>query len=79
MLAQSGSTYAPFGTPVGASGTEKFEYAREMLNARAGPSPGLYYIFARWMDRELGSLSAPQPICQFSLNPGDWARRDSLI
>lgn len=40
--------------PVGASGTEKYEYAGEMLNARAGPSPGLYYIFARWMDPELG-------------------------
>ena len=53
-----------------ASGTEKFDYAGEMLVGAAGSSPWLYYIGARWMnpelgrwlslDPELGKLSAPQ-------------------
>ncbi len=48
------TTYKPFGTPVSPSGTEKFEYAGEMIVSAAGTSPGLYYIGARWMDPELG-------------------------
>ena len=49
------ATYAPFGTPVGVSGTDqKWKYAGETLAGVAGPSPGIYYIDARWMDPELG-------------------------
>ena len=69
------ATYKPFGTPMGASGTEKFQYAGEMLVGVAGTSPGLYYIGARWMapelgrwlslDPELGSLSAPQTMDRY--------------
>jgi RHS repeat-associated protein len=69
------ATYAPFGTPVSASGTEKFRYAGEMLAGAAGSSPGIYYIGARWMDpelgrwlsldSELGRLSAPQTMNRY--------------
>ncbi|OGS56641.1 MAG: hypothetical protein A3K60_01375 [Euryarchaeota archaeon RBG_19FT_COMBO_56_21] len=37
-----------------------FEHAGEMLVGAASSSPGLYYVFVRHMDPELGSLSAPQ-------------------
>ncbi len=53
-LVFSVETYAPFGTPVSASGTEKFRCAGEMLVGAAGSSPGLPYIGARRMDPELG-------------------------
>jgi hypothetical protein len=33
-------TYKPFGTPVNPTGTEKFEYAGEMIVSAAGTSPG---------------------------------------
>ena len=70
------ATYTPFGTPVGVSGTDqKWKYAGEMLVGAAGPSPGLYYIGARWMDPELGrfisldpqlgSLSSPQTLNRY--------------
>jgi len=46
-----------------------------MLVGAAGTSPGLYYIFVRWMDPELdrwlsldpelGSLSAPQTMNRY--------------
>jgi RHS repeat-associated protein len=69
------ATYKSFGTPVTPSGTEKFQYAGEMLVGVAGTSPGLYYIGARWMDPELGrwlsldpelgSLSMPQTLNRY--------------
>jgi RHS repeat-associated protein len=69
------TTYKPFGTPVSPSGTEKFQYAGEMIVSVAGTSPGLYYIGARWMDPELGrwlsldpelgSLSMPQTMNRY--------------
>jgi len=55
------ATYKPIGTPVSASGSEKFEYAGEMLVGAAGSSPGLYYIGARWMDPELGRWLSLDP------------------
>ncbi|MEM0343595.1 MAG: RHS repeat-associated core domain-containing protein [Thermoplasmata archaeon] len=55
------ATYKPFGTPVTPSGSEKFEYAGEMLVGAAGTAPGLYYIFARWMDPELGRFISLDP------------------
>ena len=55
------ATYAPFGTPVAPSGTEKFKYAGEMLVGAAGTSPGLYYIGARWTDPELGRWLSLDP------------------
>ena len=68
-------TYKPFGEPVGAAGSEGFEYAGEMLVGAAGSSPGLYYIGARWMDPalgrwllldpELGKLSMPQTMNRY--------------
>ncbi len=69
------TTYAPFGTPIGASGIEKFRFAGELLSGAAGSLPGLYYIGARWMDPELGrwlsldpelgKLSAPQTMNRY--------------
>lgn len=57
------------------SGTEKIEYAGEILVSAAGASPELYYIGARWMDSELGrwlsldpelgSLSSPQSLNRY--------------
>jgi RHS repeat-associated protein len=55
------ATYKPFGTPVSASGTEKVEYAGELIDTAAGTSPGLYYIGARWMDPELGRFISLDP------------------
>lgn len=43
------------------TGTEKFEYAGEMIVSAAGTSPGLYYIGARWMDPELGRWISLDP------------------
>jgi RHS repeat-associated protein len=69
------ATYAPFGTPITPSGTEKFRFAGELLSGAAGSLPGLYYIGARWMDPELGrwlsldpqlgKLSAPQTLNRY--------------
>jgi len=77
------ATYKPYGTPVTPSGTEKFQYAGEMIVSAAGTSPGLYYIGARWMDPELGrwlsldpelgKLSIPQTMDSAS------ARRDDAL
>jgi RHS repeat-associated protein len=55
------ATYKPFGTPVSPSGTERFEYAGELIVSAAGTSPGLYYIGARWMDPELGRWISLDP------------------
>jgi RHS repeat-associated protein len=49
--------YVPFGTPYGASGTEKVKYAGEILDA----STGLYYVFARYMDPNLGRFLSLDP------------------
>jgi len=55
------ATYKPFGTPISPSGTEKVTYAGELLVSATGPSPGLYYIGARWMDPELGRWLSLDP------------------
>jgi RHS repeat-associated protein len=69
------ATYAPYGTPVSASGIEKYRFAGELLSGAAGSLPGLYYIGARWMDSELGrwlsldpelgKLSSPQTMNRY--------------
>jgi RHS repeat-associated protein len=66
------TTYKPFGTAFGTSGTEKFTYAGEMLDSPTG----LYYLFARYydqstgrfvsMDPKLGKLSAPQTLDRYT-------------
>jgi RHS repeat-associated protein len=43
------TTYKPFGTAYGASGTEKFTYAGEMKD-----STGLFYLSARYYDPSIG-------------------------
>jgi len=50
------ATYAPFGTPNGASGTEKVKYAGEIQDSSTG-----LYIFARYMDPELGRFISLDP------------------
>jgi RHS repeat-associated protein len=49
--------YKPFGTPNGASGTEKVKFAGEIQDS----STGLYYIFARYYDPELGRFVSLDP------------------
>jgi RHS repeat-associated protein len=49
--------YRPFGTPNGASGTEKVKFAGEIQDS----STGLYYIFARYYDPELGRFISLDP------------------
>jgi RHS repeat-associated protein len=66
------TTYKPFGIAYGASGTEKFTYAGEMLDS---PS-GLFYLCARYydpgtgrfisMDPKLGKLSMPQTLNRYT-------------
>ncbi|MEM0343597.1 MAG: RHS repeat-associated core domain-containing protein [Thermoplasmata archaeon] len=51
------ATYKPFGIAVSVSGTEKVRYAGELFD----PSSGLYYIFARYMDPELGRFISLDP------------------
>jgi RHS repeat-associated protein len=66
------TTYKPFGIAYGASGTEKFTYAGEMMDS---PS-GLFYLSARYydpnvgrfvsMDPKLGKLSVPQTLDRYA-------------
>ena len=49
--------YKPFGTPYTPTGTEKVKYAGEILDT----STCLYYIFARYMDPELGRFISLDP------------------
>jgi RHS repeat-associated protein len=51
-------TYKPFGTPIVSTGTEKFRFANEIQDS---PS-GLYYIFARYYDPELGRFISLDPM-----------------
>ncbi len=60
-------TYKPFGKPYTdpPSGTGNIRYAQEMQD----PTTGLYYVYARYMDPELGRFVSMDPKGPSLLNP----------